>query len=529
MIKMLKVKEILLRFQEDTKFIEKVAKSNTIDKLYEVFCEYEYDSDINSFESEIYELLSNSDLVKESIDEEELERISGRASTRAKIMSVIALSSLAMGGIAPITHVDAANVVPNQKNTTYSHVEVDNVATKRKRKTNVDTLLPPPEWKALGATGLVGTLVLVFMRLWNKSTKKPSVEQGSDPREKLCSTDVSHFNTFNSNTQLLSQIHGTDNIANQTNRPVTDDQITQANEENNYSADAPGLNSTTNAESVEKGSTPRGNLSNTDDSRSATFNGTAPILSRIQQSDEKTDEKTEAPKMRMLKDVLGSQEYNDYLNDKKKRRAEKKLKFIDTLKRIRSYYEYNDTAEKFPQQLLDDMTYIRDVIFYNGIPEKRGYDDPEKTTLLAFPPDKNACLSNSKRYFAPISNIGGKPVFDTEDQYMLSKVIFQYLSRILCLTLIYSGPSYKNYGCQKLVNCLSGYDENTSDNPVCYKDLLNPAGIDNKFDWEKYPFHDEIPALCRTLRLMCSNAETEGKLNEKCGVYGVKGTRGNVN
>ena len=130
---MLKIKEILSKFQEDTKFIEKVANSNTIDKLYEVFCEYEYNSDINSFESEIYELLSNSDLIKKSIDEEELEKISGGANMRKKIMSVIALSSLAIGGVASTSRVDAGNVP----------------ALKQNRKFR-DTILPSREWKTLG-------------------------------------------------------------------------------------------------------------------------------------------------------------------------------------------------------------------------------------------------------------------------------------------------------------------------------------------------------------------------------------------
>ena len=157
---MLKVKEILLRFQEDTKFIEKVANSNTIDKLYEVFCEYEYNSDINSFESEIYELLSNSDLVKKSIDEEALERISGGANMRKKIMSVIALSSLAMGGIAPITHVDAGVVLPGQKNKEVTRVNAENVTAKPKGPKCFDTLLPVKEWETIGIGILAAILGL---------------------------------------------------------------------------------------------------------------------------------------------------------------------------------------------------------------------------------------------------------------------------------------------------------------------------------------------------------------------------------
>lgn len=159
MIKMLKVKEILLKFQEDIKFIEKVANSNTIDKLYEVFCEYEYNSDINSFESEIYELLSNSDLVKKSIDEEALERISGGANMRKKIMSVIALSSLAMGGIAPITHVDADVVLPGQKNKKVTRVDAENVTAKPQSRKCYDTLLPVKEWEAIGGMGLLTTIL----------------------------------------------------------------------------------------------------------------------------------------------------------------------------------------------------------------------------------------------------------------------------------------------------------------------------------------------------------------------------------
>ena len=138
---MLKIKEILSKFQEDTKFIEKVANSNTIDKLYEVFCEYEYDSDMNSFESEIYELLSNSDLIKKSIDEEELEKISGGANMRKKIMSVIALSSLAIGGMASKSHVDAENVT----------------ATVQRRNCG-DTFLPVKEWETIGI-GLLTTIL----------------------------------------------------------------------------------------------------------------------------------------------------------------------------------------------------------------------------------------------------------------------------------------------------------------------------------------------------------------------------------
>lgn len=454
MIKMLKVKEILLRFQEDTKFIEKVAKSNTIDKLYEVFCEYEYDSDINSFESEIYELLSNSDLVQESVDEEELERISGGASIRKKIMSVIALSSLAMGGIAPSNHVDAANVVPNQKNTAYSHVEVGNVATKRRRKKHVDTLLPPPEWKALGVTGLVGTLVLLSMRLWNKSTKKPQENPELKPIDELGATNGSNYNTFENTTQIPSL-----------NRKTAENQAGEGNRSN----------------------------------------------------------------VTLLMHRLSKQQYDEYLNAVNNQNEQETLKFITALNRISDYYENNDTKDKFPKQIIDDMNSIRDRIFGGKNPERNVSGEPEPPKLLEFPPNKTAYKNDPKSYFAPISNINGEATLNQDDPYMLSKVIFQYLSRILCLTLIYNGPASKNTGNQRLVNCLSGYDENTSDNPVCYKDLLNPAGINNKFDWEKYPFQDEIPALCRTLRLMCSHAETEGKLNEKCGVYGVKGTRGNVN
>lgn len=451
---MLKVKEILLRFQEDTKFIEKVAKSNTIDKLYEVFCEYEYDSDINSFESEIYELLSNSDLVQESVDEEELERISGGASIRKKIMSVIALSSLAMGGIAPSNHVDAANVIPNQKNTAYSHVEVENVATKRRRKKHVDTLLPPPEWKALGVTGLVGTLVLLSMRLWNKSTKKPQENPELKPIDELGATNGSNYNTFENTTQI------------------------------------PSLNL---------------------------------------EPEEKPGEETKYPKMIPLRNLLDPEDYENYLKARENQKAQKTLEFITALNRISDYYEKNETNDAFTQQIIDDMNSIRERIFGGRNPERDVNGEPEPPKLLEFPPDKTACKNDSKSYFAPISNINGEAKFDQNDPYMLSKVIFQYLSRILCLTLIYKGPVFKYSGDQKLVNCLSGYSENTSDNPVCYKDLLNPAEINNKLDLEKYPFQDEISALCRTLRLMCSNAERNGKLDNKCGVYGVKGTRGNVN
>ena len=155
---MLKIKEILSKFQEDTKFIEKVANSNTIDKLYEVFCEYEYDSDINGFESEIYELLGNSDLVRESVDEEELEKISGGANMRKKIMSVIALSSLAMGEIAPITHVDAGVVLPGQKNKEVTRVDAENVTAQTQSRKCGDTFLPVKEWGAVGI-GLLTTVL----------------------------------------------------------------------------------------------------------------------------------------------------------------------------------------------------------------------------------------------------------------------------------------------------------------------------------------------------------------------------------
>lgn len=180
---MLKIKEILSKFQEDTKFIEKVANSNTIDKLYEVFCEYEYNSDINSFESEIYELLSSSDLIKKSIDEEELEKISGGANMRKKIMSVIALSSLAIGGVASTSHVDAGNVPAQQ--------------TSRKYR---DTILPSREWKTLGV-GLFAVALGVGVGTYVYNQRKPA-ENTSTPQDEITfDTALEYIEKWHNGTQ----------------------------------------------------------------------------------------------------------------------------------------------------------------------------------------------------------------------------------------------------------------------------------------------------------------------------------------
>ncbi|MBP3320676.1 MAG: hypothetical protein J6K87_03445 [Clostridia bacterium] len=394
---MLKVKEILLRFQEDTKFIEKVAKSNTIDKLYEVFCEYEYDSDINSFESEIYELLSNSDLVKESIDEEELERISGGASTRAKIMSVIALSSLAMGGIAPITHVDARTFA----------------AQTRSRKCG-DTLLPVKEWEAIGI-GLLTTILglggggYIYHR--HKKSK--------------------------SNTQVHMPT------------PITEFQEHR--------------------------------------------DQTAGFDSSVFEGGDKNDET-----------------YN----------FDEEGGFEKALECIKLWHKDGQAGtDAFPPEVVKAVDRIEKTFFPNGKPEALQEIHRKPTSLKLFPHTVEHCTQQTDKYFVPLSWNNGEGTFDKEDSFMLHKVLFQYLCRMLCFVLSLDTSSTWSKE-QHYVYYLEGKDRFNEkscapDYTRLFACMMQTHGVRKDYQRVK----SQVQALIKTLDSMYSHAKSMGSELAKCGVF----------
>lgn len=392
---MLKVKEILLRFQEDTKFIEKVANSNTIDKLYEVFCEYEYDSDINGFESEIYELLSNSDLVRESVDEEELERISGGANMRKKIMSVIALSSLAMGGIAPITHVDAVNVT----------------AKPQSRKC-YDTFLPIKEWETIGIV-LLTTILGGGGYIYHRHTKSKSNTQVHMP------TPITEFQESRDRRSGLDFSGFDDGGRN--------DEIYNFEGENGY---------------------------------------------------------------------------------------DQALECIET-------WHKNEPARKteFHPKIVDAVDKIEKTFFSKGKPEPTS-EYRQITSLKSFPRNIYDCINKSKKYFVPLSWQNGIGGFAATDDYMLQKVIFQYLCRMLCFVLDGYGH---NSDCSIPYPCvyyLTGTKPlGTSSEPPDYTALFR---IMKQYPvvYEKYNnVHEKVEKLIRTLASMYNAAKSQGRPLPKCGVF----------
>ncbi|MBQ3093243.1 MAG: hypothetical protein IJC57_03205 [Clostridia bacterium] len=393
---MLKIKEILLRFQEDTKFIEKVANSNTIDKLYEVFCEYEYDSDINGFESEIYELLSNSDLVRESVDEEELERISGGANMRKKIMSVIALSSLAMGGIAPITHVDAVNVT----------------AKPQSRKCG-DTFLPVKEWRDIGIVLL--TTILGFgggSYIYHRQKKSKS------------------------NTQVHMPT------------PITEFQ-----------------------EHREQ----RSNLE---------FSG-----------------------------FDGRDRNDETYNFDGEKGFEKALECIKTW-----HKEEAAGSTEFPPKIVAAVDKIEKTFFLNRKP-KLTYEYGGTTSLKSFPKNIYDCKDNQKEYFVPLSWNNGDGDFDKEDGFMLHKVLFQYLCRMLCFMLSRERATIWTKD-QDYVYYLEGKEQfgkrgHRPDYTELFECMVEEHAVRKEYQHVK----SQVNALINTLASMYKVAKDLGHQFTKCGVF----------
>lgn len=395
---MLKVKEILLKFQEDTKFIEKVANSNTIDKLYEVFCEYEYNSDINSFESEIYELLSNSDLVKKSIDEEALERISGGANMRKKIMSVIALSSLAMGGIAPITHVDAVNVT----------------AKPQSRKCG-DTFLPVKEWETIGIgllttiLGLGGGSYIYYRHKKSKSTAH-------------------------------------------TQRPTG---TTEFQENRDQTADFDSL----------------------------VFEG-------------------------------GDRNDETYNFDGEKG-FEKALECIETW-----HKEETSQQTEFPPKIVAAVDKIEKTFFLNRKP-KLTYEYGGTTSLKSFPRNIYDCKDNQKEYFVPLSWNNGEGDFDKEDGFMLHKVLFQYLCRMLCFVLgsdtAEKWPKGKDKNYVYYLEGEERFDERgySPDYTKLFECMVETHEVHEHYIDVK----SQVNALINTLASMYKVAKDLGHQFTKCGVF----------
>ena len=407
---MLKVKEILLRFQEDTKFIEKVANSNTIDKLYEVFCEYEYDSDINSFESEIYELLSNSDLVKKSIDEEALERISGGANMRKKIMSVIALSSLAMGRIAPITHVDA--VVVHQSKTV-GRGNAEKVTAKPQSWECGDTFLPVKEWKAIGGIGLLITTIFGGGYIYHRHTKSKSNTQVHMP------TPITEFQEHRDQT--------------------------------------------------------------------------AGFDSSVFEGGDKNDET-----------------YN----------FDEEGGFEKALECIKLWHKDGQAGtDAFPPEVVKAVDRIEKTFFPNGKPEALQEIHRKPTSLKLFPHTVEHCTQQTDKYFVPLSWNNGEGTFDKEDSFMLHKVLFQYLCRMLCFVLSLDTSSTWSKE-QHYVYYLEGKDRFNEkscapDYTRLFACMMQTHGVRKDYQRVK----SQVQALIKTLDSMYSHAKSMGSELAKCGVF----------
>ena len=99
MLVMRNIKEVILANQENQDFMTRVDNSQTIENLYSVLCEYGYSSDMKEFEQDVYEILKNSDLVTNSVSDGELEKVSGGVNMRQKIMSIVTLTGLTVGGV----------------------------------------------------------------------------------------------------------------------------------------------------------------------------------------------------------------------------------------------------------------------------------------------------------------------------------------------------------------------------------------------------------------------------------------------
>lgn len=394
---MLKIKEILSKFQEDTKFIEKVANSNTIDKLYEVFCEYEYDSDINSFESEIYELLSSSDLIKKSIDEEELEKISGGANMRKKIMSVIALSSLAIGGVTSKSHVDAGNVT-----------------AKAQRRNCGDTFLPIKEWETLGI-GLLTTILglggvgYIYHRHKN-----------------------SQSNDQNQRSTGKAEFHG--------------------NQEQQNSFDSP------------------------------TFEGEREL----------------------------NRDYS----------FEGENGFQQALGCIATWHkDTHDAIKKFPENIVKAVEEVEKTFFPTAKPTPKRTSQWNETSLKTFPKSISDCQDNQNAYFVPLSWNNGNGSFDENDFYMLQKVLFQYLCRMLCFVL--NSDTTDNW--KKDFNYISYLEgtapindlDKTPDYTNLFKCMMEKHGVRETYRSVK----SQVALLIQTLADMYQKADLSAGRVAKCGVF----------